>query len=126
MPSKIFCGCVDAKAMLPKGSFHAYNERTLSLKDALDLKQDMLNNYQSMGLETIFLSCTKPLIELATDGEWGWASADQDHPNTMEHKLALLQQFCKKDYPNSSFVPTIAIPSCGKSYTNFGCKFLPN
>jgi len=114
MPAIHFCGCVDAKAMLPTGAFHGYNERTLSVKDALDLKTAMLNNYQSMGLETIFLTCVKPLIQLATDSEEGWASVEEMHPNTAEHKLQLLNQFCLKQYHNMSFVPTLAIPSCGR------------
>ena len=118
MPSIHFCGCVDSKAMLPNGAFHGYNERTLSQKDAIDLQNSMLQNYQSMGLETIYLMCIKPLIELATDSEDGWCSGDIDHPNTAQHKLDLLQQFCRKEYVNMSFVPTIAIPSCGKEFTN--------
>jgi hypothetical protein len=114
MPAVHFCGCVDTKAMLPGGKFNGYNERSLSLKDATDLKNDMLSNYQSMGLETIFLMCIKPLIELATDAEEGWAEAGEQHPNSVEHKMQLLQQFISKTYSNIAFVPTIAIPSCGK------------
>jgi len=38
-----------AKAVLPKGAFDGYNERALSLKDAMELKADMLRAYLGDG-----------------------------------------------------------------------------
>ena len=71
MPAINFCGSVNAKAMLPKGTFEGYNERGLSLKDALELKENMLRAYLGDGHESIALMFMEPLKQLATDSSKG-------------------------------------------------------
>jgi hypothetical protein len=122
IPAINFCGSVNAKAMLPKGPFEGYNERGLSVKDALELKGDMLRAYLGDGHESIALMFMKPVIELAFDPIKGWAVGEVQS-STKQFKKELVEQFCSKSYSNSSMVPFLMIPTCGKLY--FGEPYPP-
>ena len=111
LPALQFCGTVDVAAMMRKGDFHGYNERSLSLPQAKELQADMAKDYKSIsGLETIFLMAKQPIASVAAqlDPSWnGDVVTDAD-------KLALLQSFASRSFADYTEVPQLFIPCCGE------------
>ena len=111
LPAKLFCGAVDVAAMLRKGNFHGYNERSLSLPQAKDLQQSMASGYKSIsGLETIFFMAKERLASLASKLDPSWNQPLQ----TNADKLSLLQSFAGRAFGDFSDVPQLFIPCCSK------------
>jgi hypothetical protein len=88
----------------------------LSVKDATELKAEMLRAYLGDGHESIALMFMEPVMKLATDSTKGWATGDIAVDGKDATKKQLLEMFCAKGYPNSSTVPFLFIPACGKLY----------
>jgi hypothetical protein len=134
MPSMTFCGSVDVAAMMKKQPFNGYNERTISVvvgnssllivcvwtlkknilcfirQEAQELVAKMVNNYEGLGNESIFLMCKNPVATNPTAYIKDWSSPLE----TNQQKLDLLQQFCRKTFNNVAFVPSLFIPCSGK------------
>ena len=117
LPAKHFCGAVDVSAMLRKGAFHGYNERSLSLPQAKDLHQSMASGYKSIsGLETIFFMAKEPLSAIASKLNPEYSNKYPVETNA--DKLWLLQSFAALPFEDFTNVPQLFIPCCGKHKKN--------
>jgi len=111
LPAMQFCGTVDVSAMLRKGAFHGYNERSMSIPQAKDLQAEMGKEYKSIsGLETIFLMAKEPIASVAAQLDPHWKKPII----AAEDKLSLLQSFSNRPFRDFTEVPQLFIPCCGK------------
>jgi len=113
MPSATFCGCVDVAAMMEGKPFHGYNERDLSVREARDLKQKILQKYEGVGQESIFLMLKQPINLLS-----GKMVPDFPPNSTplwsVSEKRQLMAQFASLKFESYLAVEPVMIPCCGK------------
>ena len=112
IPAMHFCGSVDVGSMFKGKRFHGFNERTLSIKEAEDLKVKMSRKYDGFGHETIFLMCKEALGDLCHSmvPDWG------EHLDSLSATTKLLQTFCSREFSMVAEVPVLFIPCCGKQF----------
>jgi len=113
MPSATFCGCVDVAAMMEGQPFHGYNERDLSVREARDLKQKIIQKYEGVGQESIFLMLKEPINLLS-----GKMVPDFPPNSTplwsVSEKRKLLAHFASLKFESYLAVEPVMIPCCGK------------
>ena len=114
LPSVIFCGCVDVAQMHEGKEYHGYNERTLSIREARDLKAKIQHKYEGVGQESIFLMLKQPI---ETQASVLSPTFQPPPPNqwTLADKRKVLNDFAGRHYNSFVDVELLMIPCCGKA-----------